>query len=301
MTTLRVGSRESELAQIQARHVMALLQARFPELTLTLATFRTTGDRHLEQRLSEIGQKGLFVKELEAALLAGEIDLAVHSLKDMPGELPEGLVLASAGEREDPRDVLVSRNGEPLFDLRKGAVIGTSSTRRVAMLRRLRPDVVCENIRGNIQTRLRKLDGGQYDAIVLAAAGMHRAGLRERITRYFDPVDELVPAPGQGILAVEYREADEITAKHLAAISYPETAAAMAAERTVLATLEAGCHTPLGAHAQVNGERLTMHIRLLSQDGARMLERRQDMACGDVEIEARQLAEGLLGERSGVF
>lgn len=247
-----VGSRESALAQIQANTIIHLLQDADSKLgqEVILRTFKTQGDILLEKKLSEIGEKGLFVKELETALLAGEIDIAVHSMKDMPGEIPDGLALQSAGLREDARDVLIGRNAIcSLETLAPGSIIGTSSVRRIAQLKRLQPDLEYRNIRGNLQTRLKKLDDGLYDALVLAAAGCHRAGYNHRISQYFDPIRENIPAVCQGILAVEFRANDEAIRHLLDRIMNPETEMMMKAEREVLRQLQAGCSIPLGVYA----------------------------------------------------
>ncbi len=300
LTLIRVGSRESELAQAQARHIMALLKKAFPKIESSLTTFKTTGDLNQESKLSEMGEKGLFTKELEVALLENTIDLAVHSLKDMPGELPQGLMLTSAGTREDPRDVLISKNNTPLEKLPSGAIIGTSSTRRIAMVKRCRPDLTCQNIRGNLQTRLRKLDEGNYDAILLAAAGVHRLGWQERITQYLDPDNDFVPAPGQGILGVEYRCDDEPIHEKLQDIQDPETQVAMRAERTVLIELEAGCHTPLGVHAkplQNPSETLNLTIILLTPDGQQATTQKAVVPYDNLETQAKHLAQQVLNSR----
>ncbi len=295
-TLIRVGSRESELAQAQSRHVMALLKEQFPDCDCSLTTFKTTGDLNQESKLSEMGEKGLFTKELELALLENSIDIAVHSMKDMPGELPEGLVLESAGLREDPRDVLISKNNLSLEALSAGAIVGTSSTRRIAMLKRCRPDLVCENIRGNLQTRLRKLKEGQYDAIILAAAGVHRLGWQERISQYLDSEEKFIPAPCQGILAVEYRLGDDETKEKLQAIQDPKTQLVMTAERAVLIQLEAGCHTPLGVYAKpINDEnKLDLRIILLSPDGKEVSIQKMLMPFEGAESKAKKLAQEVL-------
>jgi len=266
---LVVGSRESELAQCQARLLMSAWQAAFPDQPTVLKTFKTTGDRQLTEKLSAVGDKGLFVKELEVALLADDIDVAIHSLKDMPGELPEGLSLRSFGKRADPRDVLLSVRYADFNALPPQAVVGTASTRRLAMLQRLRPDLVYKTIRGNLQTRYQKLADGDYDAIVLAAAGVHRLGWADRIRYVFDPETELVPAPGQGTLAVEYRTKDDALATRLAQLSDGHTQTMMLAERQVLQTLEGGCHTPVGAYAFLNdnASQYSLVVQLLSPDG----------------------------------
>lgn len=270
---LRIGSRESPLALVQTEHVAGLLQARYPDLTVSIHTFKTQGDRLLDQALSKLGDKGLFVKELELALLAGEIDLAVHSLKDMPSQLPEGLRLVSGGHREDPRDVLISRDGLTLEALPPGAVIGTSSLRREAQLRRLRPDLDCQVIRGNLQTRARKLEEGPYDAIVLAAAGVRRLHWEARITQAFDPWEGLIPAVGQGILGLETRQDDEHTNALLDGIRIHAVETARQAERAVLATLEGGCQLPLGAYCRYSEEEgYRMRAVVLSPDGTQCVQ-----------------------------
>ncbi len=266
--SLRLGSRESPLALVQAEFVAGLLRARFPHLAVEIRTFKTQGDRVLDVALSKVGDKGLFVKELETALLAGEIDLAVHSMKDMPSTLPEGLSLVSAGPREDARDVLLDGQGRVLDALPAGAVVGTSSLRREAQLRRLRPDLRFEVIRGNLQTRLRKLEKGQYDAIVLAAAGVHRLGWQDKVSQYFDPWDGVVPAVAQGILAVEYRGDDCRVAELTDGLRLHAVETARLAERAVLAGLEGGCQLPLGAYCRAFEAEYRLRAVVLSPDGA---------------------------------
>ncbi|MBK8191275.1 MAG: hydroxymethylbilane synthase [Vampirovibrionales bacterium] len=252
-SALRVGSRKSPLARRQAESVMAWIAARHPQCALSWSGIATQGDRQLDRPLATLARetltKGVFVRELENALLAGEIDVAVHSLKDMPGDLPPGLALQSAGEREDPCDALVSITGLSLSQLPAGARLGTSSVRREAMLRALRPDVACYSVRGNLQTRLAKLESGEYDALILAAAGLRRLGEEARIVQRFDPLVELTPPCGQGILAVEYRQNDARTRALLASIAVPAVETAMQAERAALCALQAGCSAALGAYA----------------------------------------------------
>jgi hydroxymethylbilane synthase len=255
---LVIGSRGSQLALWQARWVQARL------LTLGLESrieiIKTTGDRVTSVPLSSVGGKGLFTKEIEEALLAREVDLAVHSLKDLPTELPEGLQITAIPEREDPRDAMV---GKKLAELREDAKVGTSSLRRSAQLRRLRPDLQVESIRGNVDTRLRKLDEGQYEAIVLAAAGLTRLGWSSRIAEALDP-EVMCPAVGQGALAVETRVGEDT----LRVLDHPDTRAAVTAERALLLSLGGGCQTPIGAYARVEGERLYLLGIVLSADGA---------------------------------
>ncbi|SEK39536.1 hydroxymethylbilane synthase [Roseateles sp. YR242] len=241
-----IATRESRLALWQAEHVQALLQAR--GLQVRLLGMTTRGDQILDRTLSKVGGKGLFVKELENALEDGRAQLAVHSLKDVPMELPEGFTLAAVLEREDPRDALVSPRYASLGELPAGACVGTSSLRRVTQIRSLRPDLRVEPLRGNLDTRLRKLDEGQYDAIVLAAAGLKRLGLEGRIRQLFG-VDEMVPCAGQGALGIEIRTAQQPLRPHLDAMTHAATQLAVTAERAVSRALGGSCSMPLAAHA----------------------------------------------------
>ncbi|RZI59272.1 MAG: hydroxymethylbilane synthase [Rubrivivax sp.] len=241
-----IATRESRLALWQAEHVQALLRAR--GLAVRLLGMTTRGDQILDRSLSKVGGKGLFVKELETALEDGRAQLAVHSLKDVPMELPEGFVLAAVLEREDPRDALVSSTYGNLAALPQGACVGTSSLRRVTQLKNLRPDLRIEPLRGNLDTRLRKLDEGQYDAIVLAAAGLKRLDLAGRIRQYFD-VDEMIPCAGQGALGIEIRAGQAPLTPHLEALAHRPTWLAAAAERAVSRELGGSCSMPLAAHA----------------------------------------------------
>ena len=286
---LKVGSRESPLALAQSEHVIALLKARHPDLQAEIVTFKTQGDIRLDTALSKVGDKGLFVKELETALLAGEIDLAVHSMKDMPSALPEGLALVSAGEREDPRDVLISTAGN-FAALPAGAKVGTSSLRREAQLRRLRNDLDYTVIRGNLQTRLRKLEEGQYAAIVLAAAGVHRLGWRDKVTQYFDVLRESLPAVSQGILGVEYRAEDEAIFDLLDGLRVHAVEVAQRSERAVLAALEGGCQLPLAAHCVYGENEIRLHAAVFSPDGTQAV--RADLHVDDRDPVAAGTALG---------
>jgi hydroxymethylbilane synthase len=264
--TLRLGTRGSALALAQSRMIAAQLESM--GWAVQLQVIKTTGDRITEMPLSRIGVKGLFVSELEQALLDGSIDLAVHSMKDLPGEMPPELCLAAVPPREDPRDVLVGRTAPTLAGLRPGALLGTSSLRRRAQLLAARGDLGVADLRGNLDTRLRKLDEGQYDAICLAAAGLHRLGLRDRITAYID-TDAMVPAPGQGALALQTRADDLRVREAVGALNDPATARATHAERTVLAALGGGCSVPLGALAvPLDGDVLTLTAVLAAPEGA---------------------------------
>lgn len=256
MSQFTIATRESRLALWQAEHVKSLLEQRGHRVGLLGMT--TKGDQILDRSLSKVGGKGLFVKELEVALEEGHADLAVHSLKDVPMDLPEGFALACVMEREDPRDALVSPKYARLADLPQGAVVGTSSLRRVVLLRALRPDLRIEPLRGNLDTRLRKLDEGQYDAIVLAAAGLKRLGLGERIRQVFEP-GEMLPAAGQGALGIEIRSARADVAEALAPLANQSTWLAVAAERAVSRAMGGSCSMPLAAHAHFDGEYLQLH------------------------------------------
>ena len=281
---LRLGSRESPLALAQTRHIADALQRAWPQLTIDIKTFKTQGDLILDKALSKAGDKGLFVKELETALLNDEIDLAVHSMKDMPGELPPGLMLVSAGEREDPRDILISKFGRSFQDLPAGAVVGTSSLRREAQLRRLRPDLRYEVIRGNLQSRYRKLEEGPYEAIILAAAGVRRLGWQDRITHAFDAWTETVPAVAQGILGIEFREDDHRVAAALKPLQVHAVEVARLAERAVLSALNGGCQLPLGAYCREVFGGFEMRGIVLSPDGVQAVS-------ADIAVDAQNPAE----------
>lgn len=254
LAAVTVGTRASPLARAQTERVVALLEAAWPDLHTSATPIVTTGDRTQAsgEPLPEIGGKGLFTAELEEALRTGEIDLAVHSLKDLPTEEVDGIVVAAVCEREDVRDCLVARDGLGLHELRAGAVVGTSSLRRGAQLRALRHDVEIGSVRGNVDTRVRKVREGELDAVVLAAAGVRRLGLDEAVTEWFPP-ETMVPAPGQGALAVQCRAEDEAARALLAAIDDASARAATTAERAFLRVLEAGCTAPVAAWAELAG------------------------------------------------
>ena len=264
MSSLTIATRESRLALWQAQHVKALLEQCGHQVGLLGMT--TLGDQILDRTLSKVGGKGLFVKELEVARDEGRADLAVHSLKDVPMELPEGFCLACVMEREDPRDAFVSSRDANLAALPQGAVVGTSSLRRVALLRALRPDLTIEPLRGNLDTRLRKLDEGLYDAIVLAAAGLKRLGLSQRICTTFEP-DQMLPAAGQGALGIEVRSERRDVIAALAPLVHHRTWLAVAAERAVSRAMGGSCSMPLAAFATLEGDRLTIHAAWGDPDG----------------------------------
>lgn len=264
---LRLATRESRLALWQANHVADLLRVRYPECAVALVGMTTRGDQIQDRPLSEVGGKGLFTKELELALLDGRAELAVHSLKDVPMELPDSFELACVLARADPRDAFVSSRHESLAQMPAGAVVGTSSLRRAAQLREQFPGLRIEPLRGNLDTRLAKLDAGQYDAIVLAAAGLKRLGLATRI-RQVMPTDLSLPSPGQGVLGIEIRRDQVEVRSALAFLDDGETLLAVTAERAVSRFLGGNCHTPLGAYAQraANGE-LRIDAMLAGDDG----------------------------------
>jgi hydroxymethylbilane synthase len=270
-----IATRESRLALWQAEHVQALLAERGHDVSLLGMT--TKGDQILDRSLAKVGGKGLFVKELEVALEEGRADLAVHSLKDVPMDLPEGFTLACVMEREDPRDAFVSNTFATLAELPQGAVVGTSSLRRVVLLRALRPDLRIEPLRGNLDTRLRKLDEGRYDAIVLAAAGLKRLGLAARIRHVFD-TDQMLPAAGQGALGIEVRAERADLLAVLAPLAHQSTWLAVAAERAVSRAMGGSCSMPLAAHAEFSGEYLQLRAAWGDPDGATMLVRAQSAA-----------------------
>jgi hydroxymethylbilane synthase len=291
--TLRIGTRGSALALAQAGTVAAALRARGAEAELV--SIRTEGDRLYEARLADVGGKGLFVREIEEALLAGQVDLAVHSLKDLPAEPPPGLALAAFPRREDPRDVLVSRAGGGIGDLPRGATVATSSPRRRALLRSARPDLVIEPMRGNVDTRLRKLEEGDCQAIVLAAAGLARLKLTPPHAEPLEPED-FVPAVGQGILAIETRADDRAVRDLVAALDDAETRACALAERAYLRRLGGTCNTPLAAHAMMEYAALRMVGVVLSEDGSHALRDGVTGSPEDAEEVGRWLAESLLAQ-----
>ena len=290
---LRLGTRGSPLALAQARMVRAALaaaQGLDPD-RIELQIIRTSGDRIQDRPLAEAGGKGLFSKEIEEALAAGTIDLAVHSAKDMPTVLPPGLVLGAFLEREDPRDVFVSRKAKSIAGLPRGAVVGTASLRRQALVKRLRPDLVVAPLRGNVETRLRKLDEGVADATLLALAGLKRLGLADAATAVLD-LDAFLPAVGQGAIAIETRADDARTRALLEPINHAETARALAAERAFLAVLDGSCRTPIAGHATVSGGQLRFRGMIVKPDGSEAFETTRS---GDA-VDAERLGADAGGE-----
>ncbi|MCX8117371.1 MAG: hydroxymethylbilane synthase [Desulfobacterota bacterium] len=291
---LKIGTRGSPLALFQANWVKERLEARHPGLKVSLIRIKTTGDKIQNAPLSRIGGKGLFVKEIEEALLAKEIDLAVHSIKDVPTELPDGLHLAAITLREDPRDAFVSREGVRLKDLPPGAKIGTSSLRRQAQLLHFRPDLKLIPLRGNLDTRLKKLAKGDLDGIVLASAGLRRLGLLERATEILSTEISL-PAIGQGALGIETRKGDEGVEEKIRFLNDRDSSLAVLAERSFLRRLEGGCQVPIAAFAQVVGSFLQMDGLVGTIDGKRLLRHHLEGRPEEAERVGFELAEILLG------
>ncbi len=294
-TSLRIGTRGSQLALTQSRWVQACLRQQHPQLAVELVTITTSGDRFVEQPLSAIGGKGLFVKEIEEALLAGSIDCAVHSMKDVPGELAPGLVIAAVPAREDARDVLITRGGVELAALRRGARLGTSSLRRMALLRAARPDLEVTNLRGNVDTRLRKLHSGEFDAIVLASAGLRRLGIQPSGMVFFDPA-HFTPAIGQGALAIESRADD--SAELVAVLEDTPTRVAVSAERAFLTRAGGSCRTPLAAHATVDSDAIELRALIASPDGQKLVRGERRGASTAASLLGTALADELL-QRGG--
>lgn len=271
MRTIVIGTRESALALWQTNWVLAALKKTHPDFTFTVKKIKTKGDKLLDVALAKIGDKGLFTKELELAMLAGEIDLAVHSMKDLPTQLPPGLTLGAILPREKAGDVVLSHLGYDLDTLPKGAKVGTSSLRRRAQLLHYRPDLKIADLRGNVGTRITKLKQEGFQAIILAAAGVIRLGHDELVTQYI-PHEICLPSVGQGAIAVEIREGDEKIASMVARIAHRETTGAVLAERAFLRTLEGGCQIPIGAFATVVGEEITLKGLVANLDGSRVIK-----------------------------
>jgi hydroxymethylbilane synthase len=290
---LRLGTRASLLALQQAHWVKKRVEELNPEITVTLVHIKTTGDR-LDFPLFQVGGKGLFVKEIEEALTRKEIDLAVHSAKDLPAIIPEGLILTAFPEREDPRDALVSQGGKRFEEVPQGGKIGTGSLRRKAQLLNLRPDLEIVPLRGNLDTRLKKLMALNLDAVILAAAGLRRMKWEGQVSEFFDP-ETMVPAIGQGALAVESREGDERVRRAVSPLDHPPTRVSVLAERAFLRRLEGGCQVPIGGLARIRGERLALTGLVAGVDGRRVVKGKVE---GPLEKNTElgvQLAEDLLG------
>ncbi|MEJ5210753.1 MAG: hydroxymethylbilane synthase [Burkholderiales bacterium] len=293
ISELIIASRESQLALWQARHIQAQLAGLYPDWRVSILGMTTTGDRILDAPLARIGGKGLFVKELEVAMAEGRAHIAVHSMKDVPMVLPEGFALAAIGPREDPRDAFVSNEYATLADLPAGARVGTSSLRRQVQLKARFPHLVIEPLRGNVQTRLRKLDEGQYAAIILAAAGLKRLELAHRITAVLTP-EESLPAVGQGALGIECLAARADLIERMQPLNDPATAACVQAERAMSRRLAGSCQTPLGGYATLTGDTLTLTGFVADLDGRRMVQDRLSGPVTEAERIGVALAEQLL-------
>lgn len=289
---LVIASRESALAMWQARHIQSRLQALYPQTQVEILGMTTTGDQILDSPLARIGGKGLFVKELEQALADGRADLAVHSMKDVPMHLPEGFAMAAIGEREDPRDAFVSNDYPNLAALPAGSVVGTSSLRRQSQLQARFPELRIESLRGNLQTRLRKLDEGQYAAIILAAAGLKRLGLEGRIADLID-TDDSIPAVGQGALGIEINATRTDLIAVLAPLNHAETAACVEAERGMSRALAGSCTVPLGAYAEKLGDEIHIKGFVASIDGSELLRESLTGGTQDPEALGQELAQRL--------
>jgi len=294
---LRIATRKSQLALWQAEHVATLLRRAHAALEIELVPMLTQGDRIQDRSLAAIGGKGLFIKELEVALEERRADIAVHSMKDLPGDLPEGLGIAAVLERADPRDALLSA-APGLGDLPRGARVGTSSLRRQAQLLAVRPDLKIETLRGNVDTRLRRLDAGEMDAIVLACAGLIRLGLEPRITERLDP-KICLPSVAQGVIGVECRNDDAATRALLGVLNHPATRVALDAERAFAHRLGGSCQSPIAAHARLDGARLVLEGLVAEPDGTRLF---RDSLSGSIEAPADlglKLAERILAAGAG--
>lgn len=290
---VRIATRKSPLAIIQAELVKGKLLATFPGLSVEIVPMQTTGDQNPGISLADIGGKGLFTKELEEGLLSGKIDIAVHSLKDMETVLPKNLIVGAVLEREDPRDVLVAPKAKTLQKLPKGASLGTSSVRRAALVKILRPDLVIKPLRGNIATRLAKVTSGELDAAILAMAGLKRLGMETLATEIFD-ADSFIPAVGQGIIAVECKEDNSVMRDMLQKINHAPTYIAATAERSMLAALDGSCRTPIGGFAKIDGDKLHIDAIVASNDGTKHVKATKTGALKNAVTIGKEIAMELL-------
>ncbi|WP_323954055.1 hydroxymethylbilane synthase [Aeromonas caviae] len=291
--TLKIATRKSPLALWQANFVKDRLEALHPDLQVELVPMSTQGDKILDTPLAKVGGKGLFVKELETAMLEGRADIAVHSMKDVPVEFPDGLGLHTICEREDPRDAFVSNRFKLIDELPQGAVVGTSSLRRQCQLRAARPDLVIRDLRGNVNTRLAKLDAGEYDAIILAAAGLKRLEMAHRIAAFIEP-EQSLPANGQGAVGIECRLDDHELHALLAPLEHPETRIRVLTERAMNRALQGGCQVPIGAYALVQGEEVWLRGLVGSPDGSRVIRDEIRGPLAEGEALGHTLAQRLL-------
>ncbi|MGU5820237.1 hydroxymethylbilane synthase [Aeromonas caviae] len=298
--TLRIATRKSPLALWQANFVKDRLEALHPDLQVELVPMSTQGDKILDTPLAKVGGKGLFVKELETAMLEGRADIAVHSMKDVPVEFPDGLGLHTICEREDPRDAFVSNHFNQIGELPQGAVVGTSSLRRQCQLRAARPDLVIRDLRGNVNTRLAKLDAGEYDAIILAAAGLKRLEMAHRIAAFIEP-EQSLPANGQGAVGIECRLDDHELHALLAPLEHPETRIRVLTERAMNRALQGGCQVPIGAYALVQGEEVWLRGLVGSPDGSHVIRDEIRGPLAEGEALGHTLAQRLLAAGADVI
>ncbi|MDP2556418.1 hydroxymethylbilane synthase [Photobacterium damselae subsp. piscicida] len=294
-TPIRIATRKSPLAMWQAEFVKAELEKAHPGLVVELVPMVTKGDVVLDTPLAKVGGKGLFVKELEVAMLEGRADIAVHSMKDVPVEFPQGLGLVTICEREDPRDAFVSNRYNSLEELPQGSIVGTSSLRRQCQLRSQRPDLIVKDLRGNVNTRLRKLDDGEYDAIILACAGLKRLKMDARIRAAIAPETSL-PAVGQGAVGIECRLDDTRVRDLLAALNHQETATRVLCERAMNNRLQGGCQVPIGSYAELQGNQIWLRALVGEPDGSQIVRGEISGSANDAEALGTQLAEQLLAD-----
>ena len=292
-----IGTRGSQLALWQANFIKSEIEHLFPDLIVELKIIKTTGDMITDRPLAMVGGKGLFVKEIETALLNNDIDIAVHSMKDMPGKLPCGLIIGAIPERENPFDVLISKDNSLLTDYKKGAKIGTSSLRRASQIKHIRPDVIIESIRGNLDTRIKKLKAGDYDAIVLAAAGLRRLGQDSAITEYLDETI-MIPAVGQGALCIETRDNDDDIAAIMKKLDHRDTRICVTGERAFLKQIEGSCHIPVACFGKIKGHDVLLTAVVASEDGKELIKEYILSPINKVEHSGQALAVKVL-EKGG--
>jgi hydroxymethylbilane synthase len=293
MKHLKLGSRGSKLALWQADYVVSQLSRVVPDLNVEIKVIKTKGDKILDVALSRIGDKGLFTREIEKELLSGSIDMAIHSMKDLPSQLSPGLCIAAVLERENPDDVLISRQGYKFNDLPQGAIIGTSSLRRISQIRALRPDINLVDIRGNVETRINKMYEQELDGIVLAYAGVKRLGFEDKISDFL-PHEVILPAVGQGAIAVEVREGDNANLELARSINHEPTDWATRTERSFLRVLEGGCQVPIGCYAEVIGNNIIVEGLIASLDGRQVFRSSIQGSCQEADVIGQQLALDLL-------
>ena len=295
LKSLTIATRESPLALWQAHHIKSELTGFYPELEVCLLGMTSRGDQLLDIPLNKVGGKGLFVKELETALIEGSADIAVHSMKDVPMELPSGLALAVICQREDPRDAFVSNKWKTFEELPLGSTLGTSSLRRACQLQEIRPDLTIRFLRGNVNTRLGKLDNGEYDAIILASAGLIRLGMKERISEYLD-VSTCLPAGGQGAIGIECRDGDAGVLDLLKPLDHIETSCRVRAERALNARLEGGCQFPIASFAELDNDQLILRGLVGKSDGSIILRAEERDIRDNAEVLGVKVAENLISQ-----